>query len=472
MVASPIAAFQKPVGETRYLAFQVFTGSINAPPPPENANSRPLSPIPPMGEMEPVVHDIVRRIGTVGKGRARLAVVFGPLAFDHADAEVRRHIAAAFALALREGVAVGFHLDDSMFWLGRPDLVRDPANLEWSDWEGTRTTGRRIDWGPQPQELGPQMCLNSRAIRAEVLRRSSKVIGPAIRDGLARLRRVGKEALFAGVIAGWETQIGRDFKTGLPLGFHALANRGFSRSHPPKDPDAERERVVQEWIALWGKGLVAGGVPERKVYSHTAFVARASFSGGGASYSQLNNFAPPAVAFGAGHRPGFSTYPQPGHIEQVYGEIARHKSVGWASSEGTNLDLGSGESGLTMETYLARMFNHGARLVNVFSWGIGGEANRAMPFRLATEGDDALRAYRKFLGGKPLVEAAAAPTFAERLQGKIHRIQRELPEWVRKTGNQAQAEGLMRRLDAALKANDLKAAERVADEALSLLASG
>ena len=31
-----------------------------------------------------------------------------------------------------------------------------------------------------------------------------------------------------------------------------------------------------------------------------------------------------------------------------------------------------------VETYLAKMFNHGATLVNIFSWGIGGEANKKM----------------------------------------------------------------------------------------------
>ena len=115
-------------------------------------------------------------------------------------------------------------------------------------------------------------------------------------------------------------------------------------------------------------------------------------------------FAPPSVAFGKHHRPGFSTYPQPGLFDDIYEELAKHKQVGWASCEGTNLQLGSGpgQSGMTMETYLAKMFNHGGTLVNIFSWGIGGEANKNMSFRVVTEGEEALRAYRKFLKGDPL----------------------------------------------------------------------
>ena len=44
----------------------------------------------------------------------------------------------------------------------------------------------------------------------------------------------------------------------------------------------------------------------------------------------------PLVAFGKSHRPGFSTYPQPGLFGQIYEETARHGHPAWASSEGTN----------------------------------------------------------------------------------------------------------------------------------------
>lgn len=53
---------------------------------------------------------------------------------------------------------------------------------------------------------------------------------------------------------------------------------------------------------------------------------------------------------------------------------------------------------MTMETYLARCFNHGATLVTVFSWGIGGPAViNTNPFRIVTQGPEALATYRKFL---------------------------------------------------------------------------
>ena len=129
----------------------------------------------------------------------------------------------------------------------------------------------------------------------------------------------------------------------------------------------------------------------------------------GNTYSQHNHFAPPSVAFGKHHRPGFSTYPQPGLFDDIYEELARHKQVGWASCEGTNMQpsSGPGQTGMNMETYLAKTFNHGGTVVNIFAWGIGGEAMKNMDFRVVTEGEDALRAYRKFLKGDPLIEAKA-----------------------------------------------------------------
>ena len=44
-----------------------------------------------------------------------------------------------------------------------------------------------------------------------------------------------------------------------------------------------------------------------------------------------------------------------------------------------------------------------------------------------------------------------------------------MPAWVQKTGNQAKAEALAQRLDAALKGKNFTEAEKVADEILKLL---
>jgi hypothetical protein len=83
------------------------------------------------------IGDIKRRIGAEGHRQTRLAVMLGHLSFDHGDAEATKFIALGFELALETDVAIGFHIDDSMFWVGRKDLWSDPNNVEALDWDGT-----------------------------------------------------------------------------------------------------------------------------------------------------------------------------------------------------------------------------------------------------------------------------------------------------------------------------------------------
>ncbi len=130
------------------------------------------------------------------------------------------------------------------------------------------------------------------------------------------------------------------------------------------------------------------------------------------------------------------------------------------------------QTGMGMETYLAAMFNHGATLVNIFSWGIGGVAGKEIGFRVVTERGEALRAYRKFLRGEKLIEKWEGPSLMERLPTKIRRIQKELPSWMRKTGRTEEAALQMQKLDAALKAQDFAEAERIADAILNMMGHG
>jgi hypothetical protein len=467
--------------ETRYLAFQIFTYGPNPKIPTmgEGANPQPAR-FPDKAVLRDYIEDIKQRIGAVGDRQTRLAVILGHLSFDHGDAETARFIELGFDLALETDVAVGFHIDDSMFWAGRKDLWSDPNNVEAMDWEGTPCTGRILNWGKKPSAAPPQMCFNSKAIQREVRQRSA-LIGKALQAGVNRLQQRKRPELFAGVIAGSETMIGQDFKTGKYLGYRALLNRGFSREHPPQDMDLEREKVVQEFIELWSKGLADAGVSPQKIYSHTAFLSRRAFGGddkeitymkrqGEITYSQHSHSAPPWVAFGKYHRPGFSTYPQPGLFEDIYEQMEKHKQVGWASCEGTNMqpESGPGQTGMNMETYLAKMFNHGATLVDIFSWGIGGEANKNMGFRVVTEGEEALQAYRKFLKGDALTEAKLAPSLTERLPPKIHKIQQELPAWMEKTGNK-EAAALMQKMQEQLKAKNFEEVEKTADAILQMM---
>ena len=474
-----------PENETKYLAFQIFTYYSPDPKVAQHLNSGSREPLTPgTAALREYVLDIKQRIGTVGEGRTRLAVMLGPLCFEQSDDEITTFVDRAFDLALETDVAVGFHIDDSIFWLRRKDLWSDPRNVEALDWDGTPCTGRRLDWSRKPSEAPPQMCFNSKVIQREVQRRAA-LIGKAVHAGVDRLRQRKRPELFAGVIAGWETMIGQDFKTGRYLGYRALINRGFSRQRPPKDMDLEREKVVQEFIEIWTTGLADAGVSPKQIYSHTAFLSRRAFKGGsdkditymrndeGNSYSQHNHFAPPSVAFGKNHRPGFSTYPQPGLFEDIYGEVANRKQIGWASSEGTNMQPGTGpgQTGMNMETYLAKTFKHGGTVVNVFAWGIGGEAMKNMDYRVVTEGEDALRAYRKFLEGEPLIEGEVVAGLQERLPPKIRKVQKELPAWMANAepGDREKAAALMQQLQEHYKTKNFTEVEKSADAILKLM---
>lgn len=431
-----------------------------------------MSPPPDQIQTSRFVRQLIYQIGTTGDAETKLAFIIGPLAFDHSDAQVRQMIKDAFATALEQDIAVGFHIDDSMFWAQRADLRADPANVEWLDWEGTPNTGRRIDWSPEPTWLAPQMCFNSPVIQEAVRHRAHDVIGEAVRDGIEALEAEGRSNLFAGVIVGWETQIGRDFETGQYLGYCALTNRGFSRENPPKDLDAEREQIVREFIELWAAEIARAGVSPEKIYSHTAVVSTQHYESleqrTGVTYSQINHFAPPSVSFGEHYRPGFSTYPQEGVMEQLYNELDRHGSPGWASSEGANIQPASLSSGGSMETYLAWMFDHGAVLVNVFGWGIGPETD-ANPFRLAAEAPDALTAYRKFLGGETLLEGEYVFGIPD-LAARIQTMQAELPAWFEQNPERhSEVDPLLLQLSQYIEENQYEEASRVVDEILELI---
>jgi len=461
-----VPADQTPAAETGYLTFQVQTGlsgyaSQFHPPPGRFSLTKT--------QMEEFVRDVVKAIGMTGDARHKLAFAVGPLCFDMSDEETRQFIHDAFAVARENDVAVAFHIDDSMSWGQRQDLLSNPDNIETADWKQIPNTGRRADWGRKPTKFPPQMCFNSPAIVAAVKDRAG-LIGSAIQPELAALKAQGKEHLFAGVIAGWETQLGRDLDTDRQLGYRALSHRGFSESHPPQDADLERVQVVKEFMELWANSLHAAGTPREKIFCHIAFTSQGLRAADAKeSHTEKVHFALPEVAFSTAYRPGFSTYPEGATFREIYAALAEHGSPGWISAEGVNVSPTGMPGEPTMESYLARMFNHGAVMVNVFSWGIGGEAMRNNFFRRATENSEALAAYDKFLRGEALVETVATGFSSEAFQAKMHRIQTELPGWIQTSGQQALALALTQKIKALLKDKQWQAADKVADELLALM---
>jgi hypothetical protein len=453
----------------RYLAFQLFTG---------NPGSREIGENFPRlkHDLAAEVRDLRDRIGTVGSGARRLGFITGPLSFDDSDEEVRVGIRTMFDIALETGVACGMHLDDSMFW-GKSSSLAGTEVVEWLDWAGDPNTGRRLDWSPTPTRIAPQLCLNSPAVMAAVTGRAA-LIGGEVRKGLARLAAVGKEYLFIGVIAGWETQIGRDCLTGKSLGYHALHNAGFAAQNPPPDLDLARVKIVSDFVQLWAASLVRAGVPAGKVYSHIAFTSDFAYGmrrGGDPSidlepYFRLVNFSPPETAFNAYCVPGLSTYPQPGLVEQWKSELALRGNPPWASCEGSALDPAiAGRSGAMpdMEGYLGTLFNNGAVLVNLFGWAVGPKDN---PFRRVAEAGPSIAAYRTFLEGKDLSEAAVdLPNLPPAdLPEKLRTIQALLPAWIEVHGP-SEVKALVELLEGSLRDGRYEEASRAADRILALV---
>jgi hypothetical protein len=396
----------------RYLAFQIFTGAWDS-------NEKRLSRPPPSTNLRNAIVDLRQRIGAAQTANRHIGFVFGPIAFDNTDGQVRELIESGFNIALETGVAFGLHIDDLMFW-GRLKELDTPANIEWLDWKGTPNTGRLLDWSPAIKVM-PQLCINSKGVQSAVSMRAA-LIGREVAKGVKKLSMAGKDDLFLGVIAGWETEIGKDFDTRQRLRYCALTNAGYSERNKPGDIDSALSKIIREFIGLWASSLINAGAPPGKVYSHIALMSDKS----------------PPSAFCDLCIPGLSTYPFPGVLAAWQRELANHGNPPWASGEGTAIDpreAGRGGHGTDMEGYLGNLLNHGAVLVTVFGWGMG-DANN--PFRKIAESGEALAAYRKFLRGEKLSEAPIPDAFAmfpANLQEKIQKVQTALPRWLKEHGS-------------------------------------
>ena len=405
---------------TQYLAFQVMVGTAStaSPPPRLIEGTQATEPLirTPQDSITALVDSIVTSIGSTGSRTTKLAYIIGPLSFDHSDAEITSMIGDAFALARRADIAVGFHIDDAMFWT-RSALFSDANKERATGFDGELSTGLFLDWG-SPAAFPPRICMSCDAVRSEVSRRARDVFGATIVQELAVLNAEGRDELFAGVIAGWESHMGQDFALATAddgrdprLGFKSLALAGLGPSNPPASFGEAVERVVKDHIERWAEGLAVAGVPRSKIYSHVNFMPRSVFTEAqrngqipsALAYADVVNTQPSsvasAIAFSELYNPGFSMYPTPGTLDEIYEQLAVHDNPPWAQCEGANVSPGlagatTGTSSQSMEAYLSQRFDHGATLVNIFGMGIGGMAN---PFRIAAEGPEALDAYRRFL---------------------------------------------------------------------------
>ena len=204
--------------------------------------------------------ELAERVGMKGDGKTRLLGFGLPNPTFELEEQLPGRIRSAFAAAREHDMAVMLHFDFHLAWKNRPDLWNwfDPArpgydpnnkyNVEWHGWDGPPNKVHYLNHGVL-ERLPPNMCFTSKRTRAEVTRIVSKVIGPVLREEIAKLKAEGKEALFAGVLVGSEPSIDdyskpnpelakmmkEDGVPAGPLGYRALLDRGFSAANPPDD---------------------------------------------------------------------------------------------------------------------------------------------------------------------------------------------------------------------------------------------
>lgn len=399
--------------DTQYLIFQFFTYN-----PASDGYTQPFDSV--------SIHNQVRQIlaavdNNRGNGSTRqLGFAIGPLSLDHTDDDLRMMIRQSFNIAEEENVAVVFHIDDSMFWINRKYLWSNPKNVEWSNWNGTIIPHRYVDWAPVV--LAPQMCYNSPVVKQEIQRIARDVIGAEIKKGIDGLKVQHKELLFAGVIAGWETQLA-DFRyvdtsdqaantlgiQRVRSGYNALTNLGYSASNPPSNFDSLLERVVHDYADFWAMQFGEANIPANRIYTHIAFPVfppgqqqamlnqlslHLGFAANMLGFTHTNA----STGFNGHSRPGFSTYPTgfkengvDGMLSKILQELPNHARTHWASAEGTNVQVGTSGSEISWNDYLAGIFNNDASIVNIYAW------SSPSPYGIATRSPEAIAAFKKFL---------------------------------------------------------------------------
>lgn len=356
-----------------------------------------------------------------------LGFAVGPIAMDQGAEGASAVIRDAFDIARETGLPVVLHLDDFMFssqarWPDGRLLRATKDSAEWQDWSKTPSDGLMVGWMPNAR-LAPQLCYENPDVAKFETYWSQEVIGAEVKRQIDRLAKAGKPELFAGVIAGWESN--------LSDGYCSLSYLGYSREHPPADFDRERERVLQRHIERWAKGLYDAGIPRERIFTHVGIMPKSE-------YDKMRQMMPEQqlrkmpgatgmrafwAAFNDYSEPGFTGYPGAGLYDEIYQAVRQFGRDGtWAMAEGTN--VGDARSPrMSWESYLAQSVNHGARLVDVFGAFQGGPGAgptagppAGMPPQMqqmirsasrSTASEEALAAFRKFAGGGRLSESAA-----------------------------------------------------------------
>jgi hypothetical protein len=484
--------------ETQYLIFNVGEyGDISVP---KNASEMYAKAV--NKDVDKKLTDFLDRLGTTGDAKHKLgfmvilpAWIWNSGSGDHG--QIDAIIQQAFDQAQKRNMAVYFTIDSN--YGGEPDAGNrhvpniynwwDPSlpgynpdnkkNVEWTDWEGTPTKARYNLQG-SGAKLPPVMCYNSSAILKESSYLVNTVIVPPVLKGIESLKAAGKEDLWAGMTIGLEPSLDdytvidnldpaigkhmdQDGALKTRLGYCALTNAGYSKSKPPVSfPDA-LAKINQEYQTYWARELVQAGISKDKLYTHVA-------AGVEGPLLQYTN-APLSIAFTDYSRPGWTTYasgPIAHNFDALYKLLADHGNPHWGATETSPTNL-SGKP-LNPEMFLSWHFNHGATVmvINTADTSAGGQV-----IAKSIWWPESIAAYKKFLSGQPLSEAAAisgkASAFQE-FQAKVAKIQANLPAYLQAhPADQAKLTALADQLAKYQTAEDYESANQTADAILKIV---
>ncbi len=409
--------------------------------------------------------DLRERFGEQKAGQARYigySVALVPV-LNVPPAQLKAQVNLALDAAQRTGIPVFLHLDDEHFWSRSPELFKDPAMVEWTDFpkEGEKAgpvvPRYWLDWG-EPSDVfdAPPPCFECPAFRTAVTARLKDGVAALVARRLREWRAQGKDYLLAGVAVGNETQV-PDFRRfalrpgevkGMDrsvrparkvsmakeemvrIGYHSLSVKGYDRAaihtraqeEGLSDDEVMSEllfEVAHDYAQLQAKVFVDAGVPRERVYTHFTSTAR-SFAPKdpkeAADRLTLQDNPPFAAAVNPYSRPGFTVVHDGADLNDISAQV---NGAPWAAVESysTTGQPGAPQTQEKYEAYLGGLLAHGAKVVNVYGYDI--PAGRS-PFAVKASG--VIPAVKKWLAGAALPAAWSGEPIPE-IRGKMARLQ-------------------------------------------------
>lgn len=281
-------------------------------------------------------------------------------------------VTAALDLAEVTGYPVFLTFDD---WNFPPDAWNaDPAIPEWTDWDGTRCTGRDIEWADDnPQNPPPNF--ESPKFRGAIAPRLDAVFA-AIADRVRTWEETGDGWRFAGVALGWESGYYTDFDGPEPLrtGFAALTARGISDADVAagasargvtywEEFDARMHEVVHDYVAWICERARAAGIPRERIYTHFTGVPEDWVPEDPAARD--GRLVPFPLAGNRHARPGHTATPEWIDLERLATGAAERGTPDWGAPEWEATTQKRSRD--AMLQYLTRMYDHGAAVT--VNWG-------------------------------------------------------------------------------------------------------